>query len=239
MRRFHLISLLCCCIFFLLYLYSGTIHPEIKMKTLLVVLAGIIILAALAGNIMSNVEQPDYKVVSSQGKIEIRDYSPMILAEVEVSGERKEAIRKGFRILADYIFGNNTSKKKMEMSAPVTSELSEKIAMTAPVLQESHRDKWKVRFVMPKKYTLDMLPKPNSNDVSLIAVPSKRFVVIRFSGFANSKNIARHTEELEAYILAEKLHRVGGTLLAFYNPPWTIPFLRRNEIMVEIDSTNN
>jgi hypothetical protein len=205
------------------------------MKTVIVVLVVIIILAALTGNIMSNVEQPDYKVVSSQGKIEIRDYAPMILAEVEVSGERKEAIRKGFRILADYIFGNNTSKKKMEMAAPVTNELSEKIAMTAPVLQESHMDKWKVRFVMPKKYTLEMLPKPNSNDVSLIEVPSRRFAVIRFSGFADSKSIERHTKQLEEYIVAEKLHPIRGTLLAFYNPPWTIPFLRRNEIMIEID----
>jgi hypothetical protein len=87
---------------------------------------GIIILAALTGNIMSNVEQPDYKLITSEENIEIRDYSPMILAEVEVSGERKQAIREGFKILADYIFGNNTSNIKMEMTAPVTNELSKK-----------------------------------------------------------------------------------------------------------------
>lgn len=198
---------------------------------------GIIILAALSGNIMSNVEQPDYKVVTSEENFEIRDYSPMILAEVEVSGERKQAIREGFKILADYIFGNNTSNIKMEMTAPVTNELSEKMAMTAPVLQELHMDKWKVRFVMPKKYRFEMLPKPNSKDVILTPLPARRFAVIRFSGLADNESIKLHTDELEAYIIAEKLNPIGEPILAFYNPPWTLPFLRRNEVMIEVDST--
>ncbi len=209
------------------------------LKILLVILVGIIILAALAGNIMSNVEQPDYKVVTSEENIEIRDYPPMILAEVEVSGERKQAISEGFNILADYIFGNNTSNKKMEMTAPVTNELSEKMAMTAPVLQELHMDKWKVRFVMPKKYSVETLPKPNSKQVILIPLPARRFAVIRFSGLADNESIKLHIDELEAYIVAEKLNPIGGTVLAFYNPPWTLPFLRRNEVMIEVDSTIN
>lgn len=204
------------------------------MKILLVILVGIIILAALAGNIMSNVEQPDYKVVTSEENIEIRDYPPMILAEVEVSGERKQAISEGFKILADYIFGNNTSNKKMEMTAPVTNELSEKMAMTAPVLQELHMDKWKVRFVMPKKYSLETLPKPNSKDVILIPLAPRRFAVIRFSGLADDENINQNTDKLKAYILARTLKPIGEPILAFYNPPWTVPFLRRNEVMIEI-----
>ncbi|MCE2983247.1 MAG: heme-binding protein [Parachlamydia sp.] len=186
---------------------------------------------------MSNVEQPDYKLITSEETIEIRDYSPMILAEVEVSGERKQAIREGFKILADYIFGNNISNIKMEMTAPVTNEQSEKMAMTAPVIQEQHRDKWKVRFVMPKKYSLETLPRPNSKEVILIALPARRFAVNRFSGIADDENIKQHTEELVAYIEAEKLRPIGGAVLAFYNPPWTIPFLRRNEVMIEVEST--
>ena len=204
------------------------------MKILIVVLVGIIVLAALAGNIMSNVEQPDYKLVTSEGNIEIRDYAPMILAQVEVPGERKQAIREGFKILADYIFGNNTSNSRMEMTAPVTNELSEKMAMTAPVLQEQDMDMWKVRFVMPKKYSLETLPKPNSKDVNLIPLPARRFAVIQFSGFADDETIKQHTDELKAYILAETLKPIGGPSLAFYNPPWTLPFLRRNEVMIEI-----
>lgn len=188
---------------------------------------------------MSNVEQPDYTLVSSEKNIEIRDYPPMILAEVELYGERKQAINAGFKILADYIFGNNTSHKKMEMTAPVTNETSEKMAMTAPVLQEQYVDKWKVRFVMPKKYTLETLPKPNSKDVTLIQLPAKRLAVIRFSGLGDNENINLHTDQLKAYIVAEKLKPIGTPILAFYNPPWTIPFLRRNEVMIEVDTTKS
>ena len=183
---------------------------------------------------MSNVEQPDYKLVTSRQNIEIRDYPSMIFAEVEVAGPRKQAISEGFKSLADYIFGNNTSAKKIEKTKPVTREPSEKIPMTAPVIQEKHIDKWKVRFVMPKKYRLETLPKPQSKNIRLISSPAKRFAVIRFSGIARDKNIQQHTEKLRDYILAEKWEPIGGVVLAFYNPPWTLPFLRRNEIMIEI-----
>ena len=122
----------------------------------------------------------------------------------------------------------------METTALVTKESSEKIAMTAPVMQEPHMDNWKIRFVMPRKYSFETLPKPNSKDVILIPVPAGRFAVIRFSGRADDENINQHTKLLQAYILAEKLQPLGGSVLAFYNPPWTLPFLRRNEVMVEI-----
>jgi hypothetical protein len=204
------------------------------MKILLTVLVGIIILASLAGNFMSDVEQPEYKLIRSKGDIEIRDYSPMILAEVEVGGERKQAISDGFKILADYIFGNNTLNKNIELTAPLTNEQSKKMAMTAPVIQKQHMGKWKIRFIMPKKYTLQTVPKPNSKNVTLILLPATRFAVIRFSGLVNDQDIKQHTSELQAYILDQKLSSIGEPLLAFYNPPWTLPFLRRNEVMIEI-----
>ncbi|MFS8562921.1 MAG: heme-binding protein [Rhabdochlamydiaceae bacterium] len=180
---------------------------------------------------MSNVEQPDYRLVTSKENIEIREYPPMILAEAEVSGERKEAIKEGFRILADYIFGNNTSNIQ---KAPATNDLSEKIPMTAPVIQEYHTDKWKIRFIMPKNYSFEQLPKPNSENVILLQSPAKCFAVIRFSGAPDDENIKEHKKQLEAYILAEKLKPIGGPLFAFYNRPSTPPFLRRNEVMIEI-----
>ena len=96
-------------------------------------LAVLLLFAALWGSIVSNVEQPKYRVVESESNIEVRDYAPIIVAETEVSGERREAIRKGFRIIADYIFGNNTAAKKVPMTAPVVQQGSEKIAMTEPV----------------------------------------------------------------------------------------------------------
>lgn len=169
---------------------------------------------------MSNTEQPDYQLITSEDPIEIRDYSPMILAEVAVCGERKEAAKQGFKILADYLFGNNTSNQKM--------------AMTAPVLEEQDMDKWKIRFVMPKQYPFETLPKPNSKEIRLISLPARRLAVIRFSGFANDDTIKEHTNQLQAYIFDKNLKSSKEILLAFYNPPWTLPFLRRNEVMIEI-----
>lgn len=183
---------------------------------------------------MSHAEQPDYKLVKSEENIEIRDYPSMILAEVETSGERKEAIREGFKLLADYIFGNNIPSVQIDVHKPAPLEYKEKIAMMAPVLQERHKDKWKVRFVMPKKYTLETLPKPIDKKILLKLLPASRFAAIRFSGILNDKKMHQHAQELQAYLLANNLQACGGIILAFYDPPWTLPLLRRNEILIEI-----
>jgi effector-binding domain-containing protein len=190
--------------------------------------------AALWGPIVSNVEQPKYEVVERSGNIEIRDYPPMIVAEAEVRGERREAIGNGFRVIADYIFGNNTSAQKVPMTAPVTQEGNEKIAMTAPVTQQADADTWRVRFIMPSAYTMETLPKPNNPAVKLKEVAAKRFAVIRFSGMAGDDSLERQTKELRDFLGARNLAPLSPPTYAFYNPPWTLPFLRRNEVMVEI-----
>jgi hypothetical protein len=192
--------------------------------------------AALWGPIMSNVEHPKYKVSERSGNIEIRDYAPMIVAETEVKGERREAISKGFRIIADYIFGNNTAAQKVPMTAPVTQQGSEKIAMTAPVTQQGGGDTWRVRFIMPSKYTLATLPKPNNPAIELKEIPERRFAVIRFSGMAGKESLERHSKELDDFLSAKGLIPLSPPTYAFYNPPWTLPFLRRNEVLVEIAS---
>ena len=206
------------------------------MKRLIIwILAGIVILAAsLAGPIMSNVEQAKYDVFGTHEAIEIRDYAPMIVAEVSVSGDRKKAIGDGFRMIADYIFGNNISSQKVAMTAPVIQQPSEKIAMTAPVPQQGGEGLWAVQFVMPSDYTMQTLPKPNNPNVILKEIAKKRFAVIRFSGLARANSLAAHTKELEAFILENNLQTVSEPTYAFFNPPWTLPFLRRNEVMIEI-----
>ena len=198
--------------------------------------AGLLV-AALWGPIVSNVEQPKYQVVESSGDIEIRDYRPMIVAEAEVSGDRRHAIGKGFRVIADYIFGNNTTAQKVPMTAPVTQQGSEKIAMTAPVTQQGEGNTWRVRFIMPSSYTMDKLPKPNNPAVELKEVGAKRYAVIRFSGMAGEDSLKRRTKELDAFISAKNLTPQSVPTYAFYNPPWTLPFLRRNEVMVEISAS--
>jgi len=190
--------------------------------------------AALWGPIVSNVEQPKYQVVKSSGNIEIRDYAPMIVAEVDIPGERRDAIGKGFRIIADYIFGNNTTAQKVPMTTPVTQQDGEKVAMTAPVTQQGEGNSWRVRFVMPSSYTMDTLPQPNNPAVELKKIGPKRFAVIRFSGTAGEVRLKRHTKELNDLISAKNLTPLSAPTYAFYNPPWTLPFLRRNEVMVEI-----
>lgn len=191
--------------------------------------------AILSGPIMSNVENPKYTVVEKSGNIEVRDYAPMIVAETVVRAERREAIRRGFRIIADYIFGNNSGSERVEMTAPVTQQRSgEKIPMTAPVTQQQQGGRWLVRFVMPSNYTMDSLPKPNNPAVVLREISATRFAAICFSGIGSEASLQRHTKQLMDFIGETKLRALSQPTYAFYNPPWTLPFLRRNEIIVEV-----
>ncbi len=199
------------------------------------IVPAVVIFGAMAwSQIVSNVEQAKYQVILSEGNFEIRDYAPMIVAKTDVFGERKAAINEGFRVIADYIFGNNGPKKNVAMTAPVIQQ--QKISMTAPVTQQGSAGQWTVRFVMPAAYTMDTLPKPNNNAVVLEQVPGKRFAVIRFSGLSSEASLKDHTAELSAFILDKKLKILSEPSYAFFNPPWTLPFLRRNEVMIEIAS---
>ncbi len=182
----------------------------------------------------SDVEHAKYAVVSSAGDIEIRDYAPHIVAETIVAGERAAAIREGFRAVAEYIFGNNVPAKKIAMTAPVTQQAGEKIAMTAPVEQQSDADSWKVRFVMPASYTMETLPKPNNPAVKLVAVAGKRVAAIRFSGLAGEEDLQTRKAQLDAFIARQKLKPRGTPTYAFYDPPWTLPWNRRNEVLIEV-----
>jgi SOUL heme-binding protein len=203
------------------------------------IVAVLLLGAALWGPIVSNVEHPKYTLVERSGAIEIRDYAPLIVAETDVNGDRREAISRGFRIIADYIFGNNTAVQKVPMTAPVTQQGNTTIAMTAPVTQQGVDKSWRVRFVMPSKYTMQTLPKPNNPAVELKEIPGKRFAVIRFSGMAGEDSLKRHTKELEDFLSAKKITPLSPPTYAFYNPPWTLPFLRRNEVLIEIPASSS
>ena len=197
--------------------------------------AGLAGLGAVTWSAMaSNVETPDYKVESKSGIFEIREYGPTIVAEATVEGERDKAIQRGFGIIADYIFGNNLSSAKVAMTAPVTQQSSEKIAMTAPVTQQAKGKSWNVRFVMPSKYTMETLPKPVSPQVVLIEVPATRVAAVRFSGFAGPDSLDQEEAQLRAFMAERGLIAASTPQYAFYNAPWTLPFMRRNEILIEI-----
>ncbi len=183
-------------------------------------------------------EEPKYTVIEKTDDFELRAYSPMIIAETFVTGSLEKASGDGFRLIADYIFGNNKSRtgssEKISMTTPVTMKpKSEKISMTAPVSMQEAEGKWRMHFVMPSKYTLDTLPEPNNKAVNLRELPAKRFAVVRFSGLAGEAKTAQKTKELLAWMSSKNIEPIGTPELARYNPPWTLPFLRRNEVMVE------
>jgi len=113
---------------------------------------------------------------------------------------------------------------------------SQKIAMTAPVSMQQDDGKWRVQFTMPSKYTMQTLPKPNNPNVEIIEVPAQTYGVINFSGLAGSKKVANKTQELQIWMQEQNLTPIGQPELARYNPPWTLPFLRRNEVMIAYQS---
>ncbi len=193
----------------------------------------VVVAAAAAGPIMSRVEQPEYKIISSEGAIELREYGEMIVAEAEVRGQRKAAINEGFQLIAAYIFGANEPNTKISMTAPVLQE-KQTIAMTAPVTQQASDGDWTVSFILPKGWTMETLPSPTNKRVKLVPMPAKRMVVIRFSGTADDRSIAIKTAELRKYAGDHDQSVVGEPVFAFYNPPWTLPFFRRNEIMLKL-----
>ena len=196
---------------------------------------GIVLIGIVAvGYIMSDVETPRYKVITAENNIEVRKYAPMIVAEVQMNGGRKDAIGDGFRLLADYIFGNNIAQKDIAMTAPVQQQESAKIAMTAPVQQQSTGDDWQISFVMPSEYTMETLPKPVNERVKIKEIPAKTFAVITFSGTNSDKNVKDHENQLMTYVVANALSVIDTPKYAFYNPPWTLPLMRRNEVMIEI-----
>jgi SOUL heme-binding protein len=189
------------------------------------------------------IEEPKYEVRISQAPFELRHYAPTLIAQTIVEGDMDEASNKGFRLIADFIFGNNLAANseqaaKIAMTAPVTVEpQSSKIAMTAPVTIEPQlgsAQQWRVHFVMPNQYTLANIPKPKNSAVTLHELPSKYFVVHRYSGFNTVARVQKKTDEALAWAKQQSLKVVGTPQLSRYDPPWTLPMFRRNEIMVEV-----
>ena len=192
-------------------------------------------------------EEPNYTILVKTENFELRRYDAQIVAQTWVTGDQDVASRQGFKILADYIFGNNKAasgnSSKISMTAPVMmqpqvddanvkkSEAS-KIAMTAPVMMKQEDNKWRVQFIMPSNYTMQTLPKPNNPDVTIAELPVKNYAVIKFSGLAGTQKVEAKTKELQTWMQSQKLVGTAVPELARYNPPWTLPFMRRNEIMI-------
>jgi hypothetical protein len=181
-------------------------------------------------------EEPTYTVVERVGPVEIRRYGPRIAAETTIDADEDEARNIGFRRLAHYIFGGNRTRAEIAMTAPVHQNRAqnEKIAMTAPVAQSVDGRESVIRFYMPSKYTLDSLPEPDNDRVVLVPVPSETVAVLRYTGDRSPEAVSSKRAELLAALDGSTYTTVGEPFSWFYDPPFTLPFRRRNEIGVRV-----
>ncbi|BBY80357.1 heme-binding protein [Mycolicibacterium pulveris] len=179
-------------------------------------------------------EEPHYVGTQLTDSVEIRRYGPRIAAETTVTADEDRARYIGFRRLAGYIFGGNHRDEKIAMTAPVSQQSREKIAMTAPVAQARNGDHSTIRFYLPSKWTMDTLPTPDDDEVRLVTVPGETVAVLRFSGDRSAHAVAARTQELSEVLRANAIEVAGPAQAWFYDPPWTLPFRRRNEIAIPV-----
>jgi hypothetical protein len=187
------------------------------------------------------IEEPAYEVVGSGDGYELRRYDAYIVAETEVQGSFSTAGNKAFRILADYIFGNNSASRKMAMTTPVESAQASdgtKMAMTAPVESreaEPGSDRFVYGFVMEDQYTLETLPMPNNPAISIRRVDGRTVAVHRYSGRWTEANFEKHKRMLLEALARDAIRVTGEPTLARFNGPFTPWFIRRNEVQVSVD----
>lgn len=181
------------------------------------------------------IEEPPYQVVSTRPAYEVRAYAGYLVAEVEVAGTLESAGNDGFRLLAAYIFGENRARESIAMTAPVSVERSERIAMTAPVIERPVGDGvYRVQFTMPAQYTLATLPEPKDARVRLRAVPARRVAVRRYRGGWSDSRFRSELQTLEHALKRDGVVTAGEPLWARFNSPFSLPPLRRNEIWLEL-----
>jgi effector-binding domain-containing protein len=204
------------------------------MKNLIGIILIAVFLLVGARNTMAT-EEAKYTLVKKDNSFEIRDYDAHILAEIIVESDLENAGSKAFNSLFRYISGDNRSRDKVAMTAPVSQQsANQKINMTAPVGQQRSGNKWAVSFMMPASYTLETLPVPDDKEVILRQVPARRIAAVRYSGFWSEKSYQQYKSQLETWIANNKLTIVGDAVWARYDAPFTPWFLRRNEILIPI-----
>ena len=205
-----------------------------KARVLGAVIATLFLL--MGAQVAMAVEEASYAVLKSEGQFEVREYAPHVVAETLVEGRFEDAGSRAFQRLFKYISGDNLSQTKVAMTAPVSqAPAGEKISMTAPVGQRRVENRWAVSFMMPQSYTMDSLPTPNNPAVVLRQVPAQKMAVIRYSGTWSEKNYASHKQELESWMREEGMTSAGPAMWARFNAPFTLWFLRRNEIQVPVE----
>lgn len=182
------------------------------------------------------IEKAKYEVIDKEGKFEVRQYKPQIVAETVVDSSFDEAANIAFRRLFKYISGNNKTKESISMTAPVNQRASsEKISMTAPVNQQSYDGKYIVSFLMPSKYTMETLPEPLDTNINLRLIPAHKAAAIRYSGTWSQNRYIEYRTLLEDFIKRKGLKIIGEEIFARYDPPFQLGFFRRNEVLFPVE----
>jgi len=209
------------------------LEPQSLVKRLLLLITTITLTTTMPAHA---IDEPAFTVVQTTDVFEVRQYAPYLVAEVLVPGPVNEAGSQGFNLLGGYIFGKNKGERKLEMTAPVTQQVAPpvKLEMTAPVTQTATPGGFLVQFVMPKGYTLATLPEPLDARVKLREVPGGRVAVIRFSGTWSQSTYDEHLEKLRSALAAAGMATTGEPVSSRYNSPFSLPFLRRNEIWLNL-----
>jgi hypothetical protein len=182
-------------------------------------------------------EEPRYAVVATlRDGVEVRRYAPRLAAETEVAGPDVEARNAAFRILFAYIAGGNVVGEKLAMTTPVAAgRRAETIAMTTPVESALDAGGVRMRFFLPSRYTMTTAPRPIDGRVRLVPVPDETMAILRFSGSGAEPELARRMAALRTALAPTPWRPVGEPMILFYDPPFTLPFLRRNEAAIRVD----
>ena len=182
------------------------------------------------------IEEPRYESVATHEAFEVRRYPPHLVAETEVEGDFEDAGNQAFRILADFIFGNNRSREKIAMTAPVTQRAEgERIGMTAPVAQvPAGQGRYRITFAMPVRYTLETLPEPVDPRVQIRTIPERWVAARRYSGTWSRSRYLRNEALLREALAEAGWQTAGDPEWARYNSPFSLWFLRRNEVLIEV-----
>jgi len=205
------------------------------MKKFILVLTSLFLAGCSVVGIRS-ASEPKYQILVDSDKIEIRQYPPMVVAQTVVNADYKDSSSQGFNRLAGYIFGNNKNEQKMSMTAPVFQEQEFSIMdMTVPVIQQKTQKVWLMAFVLPQNYTVSSAPTPLDSAVLIKDIPSKKVAVIKYSGSLSEQGIEEKSEELKHWLFKKGYKPISTSRSAAYDPPWTLPFLRRNEVHIDIE----
>ena len=202
-------------------------------KILYIVLLSPVLLSSC---VSVGIEKSKYTVIEKTGKFEIRQYQAQIIAETIVDSDFDDAGNIAFSRLFNYISGNNRKKESIAMTAPVNQKAeSEKISMTAPVNQQKSENKWAISFLMPSKYTMETIPEPLDQNVTLREILPRKIAAVRYSGTWSRKRYEENKSRLEQFISDKKLKIIGEAIFARYDPPFQLWFLRRNEVLIPVE----